>query len=226
LSFSFFGLALLLGFRHGMDADHLAAIDGLARIRNNRWNGVLFAFGHALVVTVLAAGIGGLSAIHWELLSPWLLIAIGTVNLYRLLRGSGNHGHYRLLTSSPILLGIIFAAGFETASQLSALALANQKNAWQLGAAFGLGMVIVDGVDGYNAALVQNAGNGNSARGQRASRSLSILVVITSYALAASELAKLDIDRFTFPIGVILFAAIFSLRISSRQFSNRAKPSY
>jgi nickel/cobalt transporter (NiCoT) family protein len=226
LNFSFFGLALLLGFRHGMDADHLAAIDGLVRIRNNRWNGVLFAFGHALIVTLLAAGIGRLSAVHWELLSPWLLIAIGTVNLYRLLRNSGNHGHYRLLTSSPILLGIIFAAGFETASQLSALALANQKNAWQLGAAFGLGMMIVDGFDGYNASLVQNAGNGNSARGQRASRNLSILVIIASYALAAAELAKLDIDRFTFPIGVMLFVAVFSLRISSRQLSNRAKPSY
>ncbi|HMF78714.1 MAG TPA: hypothetical protein VK604_23860 [Bryobacteraceae bacterium] len=226
MNFSFFGLALLLGCRHGMDADHLAAIDGLARIRNSPWNGVLFALGHALVVTLLAAGIGGFSAIHWEILSPWMLIAIGTINLYRLWRRSSHHPQHRLLTSSPLLLGIVFAAGFETASQLSALALANQKNAWWLGAAFGLGMMIVDGIDGYNASLVQSAGSGNSVRGQRASRCLSILVVVTSYALAAAELAKLDIDRFTLPIGVGLFVTVLSLRIAGRQLSNSAKQSY
>lgn len=47
-------LVFMLGMRHGMDADHLAAIDGFARLRPSRWTGVLFGLGHGLVVTVLA----------------------------------------------------------------------------------------------------------------------------------------------------------------------------
>ena len=40
------------------DPDHLAAIDGLTRIRPRAMNGVFFALGHGLVVILLAVGIG------------------------------------------------------------------------------------------------------------------------------------------------------------------------
>lgn len=213
---SFFGLALLLGLRHGMDADHLAAIDGLTRVRNNPWNGVLFALGHGLIVTLLAAGVVRLSTVWIGQLSPLLLITIGTLNLYRLLRRSASHGHYRVFTSSPVLLGIVFAAGFETASQLSALTLADPVNAWLLGSTFSLGMMIVDGIDGYNAFVVQRAGNANSKRGERASSALSFLVVAASYGLAVAEWKRIDMDHLFLPLGISLFVSVLCLRIWSR----------
>lgn len=49
-------LALILGIKHGFDADHLATIDGLARCnaarspRAARLSGALFSSGHGLVV--------------------------------------------------------------------------------------------------------------------------------------------------------------------------------
>jgi high-affinity nickel-transport protein len=46
------------------------------------------------------------------------------------------------------MLGMLLAAGFETASQFSALILAGKTNSWLLGAVFTGGMVLVDGLDG------------------------------------------------------------------------------
>ena len=51
-------VAAALGMRHGTDPDHLAAIDGLTRIRPRATNGVFFALGHGLVVILLAIGVG------------------------------------------------------------------------------------------------------------------------------------------------------------------------
>src|SRR5258706_14681730 len=51
-------LAFALGMRHGVDPDHLTAIDGLSRVRPRRTNGLYFTIGHGLVVTALAAGFG------------------------------------------------------------------------------------------------------------------------------------------------------------------------
>ena len=53
-------LVFLLGMRHGFDADHLAAIDGLTRLNQRpglalaRYCGALFSAGHGLVVLVIA----------------------------------------------------------------------------------------------------------------------------------------------------------------------------
>jgi len=47
-------LAVALGMRHGVDPDHLAAVDGLSRVRPSPLNGALFALGHGGIVTLLA----------------------------------------------------------------------------------------------------------------------------------------------------------------------------
>ena len=53
-------VVFLLGMRHGFDLDHLAAIDSLTRLNLNanpgvsRWAGFLFAFGHGLIVILVA----------------------------------------------------------------------------------------------------------------------------------------------------------------------------
>ena len=55
-------IGVALGMRHGADPDHLAAIDGLTRIRPRASNGVYSASGHAIVMIILAGGMGRLLA--------------------------------------------------------------------------------------------------------------------------------------------------------------------
>src|SRR6266853_3321655 len=66
------GLALmvfLLGLRHGMDPDHVATLDGLARHnaqtrpRLARWSGCFFSLGHGAIVTLVAAFVAASLAI-------------------------------------------------------------------------------------------------------------------------------------------------------------------
>ena len=89
-------LVFLLGMRHGLDADHLAAIDGLTRITSRqgrayaRYCGALFSLGHGVVVLSIAALAGVLGA-RWvppswfealgSLISIGFLAFIGVVNL-------------------------------------------------------------------------------------------------------------------------------------------------
>jgi hypothetical protein len=51
--------ALVMGFRHGIDYDHIAAISDLSRLENSSRRamrlGMLYVLGHAATVTVLAA---------------------------------------------------------------------------------------------------------------------------------------------------------------------------
>lgn len=96
-------LAFFLGLRHGLDPDHLAAIDGLTRaawrqtgVRSRRC-GVLFSLGHGMVVLPVAALTGSLGAqwappawFEWlgSLISVGFLALIGIVNLLAVLRAS------------------------------------------------------------------------------------------------------------------------------------------
>src|SRR5258705_2948016 len=54
------GVVFLLGLKHGLDPDHLAAIDGLTRFNArerpalSRWSGLLFSAGHGVVGTLVA----------------------------------------------------------------------------------------------------------------------------------------------------------------------------
>ena len=73
------GLALmvfLLGLRHGMDPDHLATLDGLARHnaqtrpRLARWSGCFFSLGHGAIVTLVAAFVA--ATLHDGAAPPWL----------------------------------------------------------------------------------------------------------------------------------------------------------
>ena len=60
---SLLAVALMLGLRHGFDADHLAAIDGMARFnaverpRLARRTGFWFSLGHGAVVLAVAASV-------------------------------------------------------------------------------------------------------------------------------------------------------------------------
>ncbi len=210
-------LAAALGMRHGVDPDHLAAIDGLSRIRPSRWNGILFAVGHGAFVTLLAVGVGGLVASKVKPYAPWLLILLGAINLWRV-RNPIPHRHFglsRFRLTSPLLLGVLFGAGFETASQLSALILAANVNPWILGLTFSAGMILVDGTDGYLASRTQSRAIAGGERALRASRALGIFVVVFSFGLGGAELLGLNVERIALPLGCALFAYLVVLRIWS-----------
>jgi len=94
-------LVLVLGMKHGFDADHLATIDGLARFnaRSNprlaRFCGVLFSLGHGAVVIAIALIVSTLAQ-QWkipgwlEVFGAWVsiafLAALGLANLIAVLR--------------------------------------------------------------------------------------------------------------------------------------------
>lgn len=210
-------IAFALGVRHGTDPDHLTAIDGLSRIRPRTSNGLLFALGHGAIVTLLAAGVGHVLAGRVAFLGPWILIVIGSVNAWKVWRPSPLPLVVpRPIVAQPFLLGMILAAGFETASQLSALILADQANPWLFGAAFSGGMVIVDGLDGYLAASTLALAAQGDASARLASRSLGILVVIFSFGLGGAELRGYEMNQFALPLGLTLFAVVIAIRVWAR----------
>ncbi len=145
-------VALLLGAKHGCDADHLAAIDGLARFnapqnpRLARAAGALFSLGHGAAV-LAAALVFATAAAHWQA-PPWLaalgawisiglLALLGVANLLavararddQLVRVAGLRSTLLaslLRSSSPAgiaLVGALFALSFDTFSLASLLAL-------------------------------------------------------------------------------------------------------
>jgi high-affinity nickel-transport protein len=157
------GLALffLLGLRHGMEADHIAAIDGMTLRAldfgepHAPWVGALFALGHAGVVIVLALVIGLFAAsfalppavasvVDW--LPLLLLVLLGGWNLRALL----SPGEYRpdslrlkLLPAalrqrtdivSALLVGALFAMVLDTLAHVSAWSIfAAHQGGWLTG---------------------------------------------------------------------------------------------
>jgi high-affinity nickel-transport protein len=89
-------LVFLLGLRHGLDADHLAAIDGMTRVASRagqphaRYCGALFSLGHGAVVVGIALLAGSMGT-RWappawfepvgSLVSIAFLALVGAVNL-------------------------------------------------------------------------------------------------------------------------------------------------
>ena len=210
-------IALALGVRHGTDPDHLTAIDGLSRIRPRASNGLLFAIGHGSVVTLLAAGVGHVLAGRLAFLGPWMLLLVGAVNLWKVCWPAPSSVIVqRPIVAQPFLLGMLLAAGFETASQLSALVLADQANPWLLGVAFSGGMALVDGLDGYLAASTLRLAAGGAMNARLASRFLGLLVVIFSFGLGGAELVGYEINHYALPLGLMLFATVVAIRIWAR----------
>ena len=59
---SLLALVLVLGLKHGLDPDHLVAIDGFTRTTRSRWCGLFFSIGHGLAVTLTAVTVALIAA--------------------------------------------------------------------------------------------------------------------------------------------------------------------
>ena len=173
----FIGLALvvlLLGMKHGFDADHLAAIDGLtrhnahARPKLARLAGALFSLGHGMVVVGVALG-ASLAAQAWQApqwlqafgawLSIGLLTGIAALNIAAVLKTPGDEvtaltgwrcGVFSSLLragnpATVMAVGLLFALSIDTVSQAALFAItATQFGGWQ--PALGLALLFVVGM--------------------------------------------------------------------------------
>lgn len=184
-------LMLLVGMRHGLDPDHLAAIDGLtlgcdsARPRAAPWMGGLFALGHGLMVLFIVSLAALAShrfqpspsvyhALEWG--PPLLLLVLAAFNVRALLSSGGYplaSVRGRLLPAwitarpgpvSAVMLGLVFAAVFDTAIQAAAWgyaagALGGIRQALTIAAVFTAGMAVTDTFDGWVTARVMRCGS-------------------------------------------------------------------
>jgi high-affinity nickel-transport protein len=108
-NFSLLALVFVLGLRHGLDADHLACIDGLTRYnlrqgrKTARWVGTLFSFGHGLVVATVAIILSMISKDftfpdYFDTVVTWIsvvsLALIGCLNARNLIRNSSEQADF------------------------------------------------------------------------------------------------------------------------------------
>jgi high-affinity nickel-transport protein len=162
------GLALffVLGLRHGVEPDHIAAIDGMTlRALDHHephapWTGSLFALGHGAAVAVLALAVSLLAASFTmppllvaitEWLPLLLLALLGAWNL-RTLLAPGDYKpssvRMRLLPAalrertdlwSTIAIGLLFALVIDTLAHVSAWSVfATHRGGWFAGVLAGL----------------------------------------------------------------------------------------
>jgi high-affinity nickel-transport protein len=248
-------LMFVLGLRHGLDPDHIACIDGLTwRALSHEgqharapWIGTLFAIGHGLLVTSIAVGVSKLAhavsvpdkvvqIFGW--IPTALLLLVGTLNLRQLRRTSAAFAPqgWKLALipmrlrhhSSPwavVLIGILFATVFDTATQASAWGyVASSKGAGSAaalvaGLVFTAGMIITDTLDGRLICRVSRSATG-AASGRVYRRGLGWLIVGISYAVAAYNIGKalvpaIELDDLTFSLSgfalMVLMALVWGL---------------
>lgn len=145
-------LVFVLGIKHGFDADHLAAIDGLTRFnaarhaRLARLCGLLFSLGHGAVVLAIALVVSTVFQ-HWQTpewlnqtgawISVSILTALAVLNIRAVLTsdtgevvapvGLRTAVFGRLIrTGNPLMvagIGALFALSFDTISQAALFAL-------------------------------------------------------------------------------------------------------
>jgi len=154
--FSLILLVFVLGIKHGLDADHLAAIDGMTRYNApvnpalSRYCGVLFSLGHGAVVVAVATiacwvakawtapdwmeGLGVFTSVFFlSLLGCLNLLAVIRTPASQIVQPVGVKGQFlgslqRAGRPSLVaVVGALFALSFDTMSQTALFALSAQR---------------------------------------------------------------------------------------------------
>jgi len=239
-------LVFALGLKHGLDPDHLVAIDGLTRSSRSRWTGFFFSLGHGIVVTLVGVVLA-LAVTDWQppswledvgsFVSVSVLLALGLANLAMSLRTpSGTRVETVALrgrwlvdrlggTSHPMVvagIGAAFAVSFDTVSHAVLFSASGATaSGWVVAAALGLvftsGMVLVDAINGWWVARMIGA---SDARALRASRVMSLTVSLLCFAIAAYGLAKLahpTVEDLAPFIGAATFAVVAAAWLAGRR---------
>lgn len=210
--FATFGLLFALGLRHGLDPDHIAAVDSLTRLRfkahafwSARLTGFQFALGHSITV-FLATLVFYWQAVElpiWlDQLGLWIsstvLVWLAVVNFKHCLSGS-SHGHVgsplkalilRLMgpLAHPMGVGFAFAISFDSLAQAGLMAAKGHEMGGMLVVVFmplcfGLGMMCSDACNG----LVMHLLIKNSQRmAQNSARWMSGLIAVLSLLVVAA----------------------------------------
>ncbi len=214
---SLIAFAFLFGLKHGFDADHLASIDGVARLQLQRgedglarWAGLMFSLGHGIVMLAAAwtferLGVGHLP--QWlDPLGAWISIFflgwIGIVNLRNALRPADSvpvqSPLVRWVMRLPLprgaggglLVGALFAMSFDAMSVAAWFGFAGAQHpagTLLLALAFVTGMVLTDAINGL---VVASLIRRSQSFVQRAGRVFSMLVAGSALLVAAFGLSK------------------------------------
>lgn len=210
-------LACVLGARHGLDADHLAAIDGLTRCNASAGRrlaslcGVMFLTGHAAVILATAFALALLGS---QFAPPaWLtpvgtgisaitLIVLGSMNLRAALArtGEASAASLRSQLMAPVLrassawqvalVGALFALSFDSVAiaALFASSPAGVAGVLQTGVSFSVGMLAVGVANGFWVArLLRHSGKAS----RRAARIMTLTIALIAFAVAARVLLPL-----------------------------------
>ena len=239
-------LVLVLGLKHGLDPDHLVAIDGFVRSSSRgemrRWCGLFFSLGHGLVVTLVGVAVA-LVATEWQAprwledtgawISIGVLLALGFANLLALLRAApgapvplvGLRGHWlseRLARAShPAVIaavGAAFALSFDTISHALVFSMTGASLAGWFFAAV-LGVVFTMGMaftDALNGLFVARLVAGADARAAAASRWMSGAIALLCLGLAAFSLAKYPADLAPL-LSAASVAVVFAAYLAARR---------
>ena len=210
------GLLLALGFRHGLDPDHIAAVDGLTRMRfkaQNYWSarltGFQFASGHSL--TVLLATLifywQGIEMPLWlDQLGLWIsslfLLWLAFTNLRYCLIGA-QHAHpngaiqnFILKTLGPFAhpmgVGFAFALSFDTLGQAGLMAAKGHEMGGfamilLFALSFGTGMMLADSLNGL---IVHWIVKQSELLAKQTARLMSGVIALLSLTVVAFGLVK------------------------------------
>ena len=248
---SLVALVFVLGLKHGLDPDHLVAIDGFTRTTRSRWCGLFFSLGHGLVVTLVGVAVAMAAARAqapaWlEVSGAWISIGVlsvlGMANLLAVMRtppgqpvalaGARSHWlpEHLARASHPAVIaavGAAFAVSFDTVSHaLVFSAGAGAAFAAVLGAVFTLGMASTDVLNGWWISRLVKAADQRAAI---ASRVISVAIAALCLTIAAYGAAKqaaprlgASVDAWGPALGVATVAILLLAYFAARRLPRAA----